>query len=33
LCDPRRAQNLVTRFCEQTDVVGAFFAPDRKIKN
>ena len=30
---PRRAQNLVTRFSEQTDVVGSFFAPNRKIKN
>ena len=30
---PRRAQNLVTRFCEETDVVGSFFAPNRKIKN
>jgi hypothetical protein len=30
---PRRAQNLVIRFCEETDVVGSFFAPNRKIKN
>jgi hypothetical protein len=33
LRDPRRAQNLVTSFREETDLVGAFFAPDRKIKN
>jgi len=29
----RGAQNLVTRFCEEADVVGSFFAPDWKIKN
>src|ERR1700733_5001992 len=33
LRDSRRAQNLVTRFCEETDLVGSFFAPNRKIKN
>jgi hypothetical protein len=33
LRDPRRAQNLVTRFCEETDLVGSFFAPNRKIQN
>jgi hypothetical protein len=32
-CHPRRAQDLVTRSCEQTDVVGSLFAPNRKINN
>jgi ACR3 family arsenite transporter len=30
---PRRAQKLVARVSEQPDIVGSFFAPDRKIKN
>jgi hypothetical protein len=32
-CHPRRAQNLVTRSCELTDVVGSLFASNRKINN
>ena len=30
---PRRAQKLVARVSEQPDIVGSFFAPNRKIKN
>jgi hypothetical protein len=30
---PRRAQELVTRVSEQPDIVGPFFAPNRKIKH
>ena len=31
--DPCRAQKLVARVSEQPDIVGSFFAPNRKIKN
>lgn len=30
---PRRAQELITRVSEQPDIVGPFFAPNRKIKD
>ena len=30
---PRRAQKLVACVSEQPDIVGSFFAPDRKIEN
>ncbi len=30
---PRRAQKLVTRVSEQPHIVGAFVAPNRKIKD
>ena len=33
LCYPRRAKNLITGFCEQTDVVWSFFASNREINN
>ena len=30
---PRSAQNLTTRFCQETHIVGPFFASDRKFKD